>query len=160
MAKINQIQNALKELGGGAFQNLADSYLLKKGYPQIISLGSVAGSNKVRKGTPDTLVPTNDGKYVFAEYTTISERQVFNKFKEDIAKCLNEEKTGVPITKSKSYEIALKPNIFRFTLEFLHCSCNFSLFFTDNSDVQHSTISLILVIGTPVFSSLRHFAIS
>jgi hypothetical protein len=36
MAKINQIQNALKELGGGAFQNLADSYLLKKGYPQII----------------------------------------------------------------------------------------------------------------------------
>jgi hypothetical protein len=109
--------------------------------------------DKVRKGTPDTLIPTNDGKYVFAEYTTISERQVFTKFKEDIAKCLNEEKTGVPINKkslsdticpvststlrwslamlgyfsSKSYEIALKPNIFRFTLEFLHCPCNFSL---------------------------------
>jgi hypothetical protein len=42
MAKINQIQNALKELGGGAFQNLADSYLLKKGYLQIISLGSIS----------------------------------------------------------------------------------------------------------------------
>ncbi len=35
MAKINQIQNALKELDGGAFQKLADSYLLKKRYPQI-----------------------------------------------------------------------------------------------------------------------------
>jgi hypothetical protein len=54
------------------------SLLLKKGYSQIISLGSVAGSNKVRKGTPDTLTPTNDGKYVFAEYTTISERQVYS----------------------------------------------------------------------------------
>ena len=98
MAKINQIQNALKELDGGAFQKLADSYLLKKGYPQIISLGSVAGSNKVRKGTPDTLIPTDDGKYVFAEYTTTS-KKVFSKFRDDIAKCLNEEKTGVPITK-------------------------------------------------------------
>jgi hypothetical protein len=61
MAKINQIQNALKELDGGAFQKLADSYLLKKGYLQIISLGSVAGSNKVRKGPPDSLTPTDDG---------------------------------------------------------------------------------------------------
>jgi hypothetical protein len=41
MAKINQIQNALKELDGGAFQKLADSYLLKKGYLQIISLSEI-----------------------------------------------------------------------------------------------------------------------
>lgn len=101
MAKINQIQNALKELDGGAFQKLADSYLLRKGYPQINPIGSVAGSNKVRKGTPDTLIPTGDGKYVFGEYTTISKNQVYSKFSDDIAKCLDENKTGVAISKIK-----------------------------------------------------------
>ena len=101
MAKINQIQNALKELDGGAFQKIADSYLLRKGYPQINPIGSVAGSNKVRKGTPDTLIPASDGKYVFGEYTTISENQVYSKFSDDIAKCLDENKTGVAIPKIK-----------------------------------------------------------
>jgi hypothetical protein len=101
MAKINQIQNALKELDGGAFQKLADSYLLRKGYPQINPIGSVAGSNKVRKGTPDTLIPTSDGKYVFGEYTTISSDKVYSKFSDDIAKCLDEDKTGIVTTKIK-----------------------------------------------------------
>lgn len=101
MAKINQIQNALMELDGGAFQKLADSYLLRKGYPQINLIGSVAGSNKVRKGTPDTLIPTNDGKYVFCEYTTISSDKVYSKFSEDITKCLDENKTGIVIAKIK-----------------------------------------------------------
>jgi hypothetical protein len=31
---------------------------------------------------------------MFAEYTTTS-KKVFSKFRDDIAKCLNEEKTGV-----------------------------------------------------------------
>ena len=101
MAKINQIQNALKELDGGAFQKLADSYLLRKGYPQINPIGSVAGSNKVRKGTPDTLIPTNDGKYVFGEHTTISSDKVYSKFSEDIAKCLDKDKTGIATAKIK-----------------------------------------------------------
>lgn len=101
MAKINQIQNALNELDGGAFQKLADSYLLRKGYPQINPIGSVAGNNKVRKGTPDTLILTSDGKYVFGEYTTISSDKVFSKFSEDIAKCLDEDKTGIATNKIK-----------------------------------------------------------
>jgi hypothetical protein len=41
MAKINQIQNALKELDGGAFQKLADSYLLKKGKKKSARLSCV-----------------------------------------------------------------------------------------------------------------------
>jgi len=101
MAKINQIQNSLKELDAGAFQKLADSYLLKKGYPQINPIGSVSGSNKVRKGTPDSLIPDSAGKYIFAEYTTITENQVYSKFSDDIAKCLDKEKTGVAISKIK-----------------------------------------------------------
>jgi DNA polymerase III delta prime subunit len=101
MSKINQIENALKELDGGAFQKLANSYLLKRGYPQIKPTGSVAGSNKVRKGTPDTLIQTEDGKYIFCEYTTISENKVYSKFYDDLTKCLNENKTGVAISKIK-----------------------------------------------------------
>ncbi|MFQ5713181.1 MAG: hypothetical protein ACE5GU_04055 [Candidatus Scalinduaceae bacterium] len=99
MAKINQIQTAILELDGGAFQKLADSYLLRKGYQQINPIGSVARSNKVRKGTPDTLILTPNGKYIFAEYTTISADQVFSKFCDDIDKCLDESKTGISVAK-------------------------------------------------------------
>ena len=123
MAKINQIQNALKELDGGAFQKLADSYLLRKGYPKINPLGSVAGSNKVRKGTPDTLIPTDDGKYVFAEYTTISKNQVFSKFNDDIAKCLDEEKTGVPITKIREIVLCYTSELSADNIEKLREHC-------------------------------------
>ena len=105
MAKINQIQNALKELDGGAFQKLADLYLLRKGYPHINSVGSVVGSNKVRKGTPDTLITTIDGKYIFGESTTISPNKLYDKFCDDIAKCLDENKTKIAV--SKIQEIVL-----------------------------------------------------
>ena len=93
MSKFNQIENKLKELDGGTFQKLADVYLYKKGYEQINPLGSVIGSNKVRKGTPDTFVTLSNGKYVFAEYTTQQEG-LYKKLKSDLDKCFNEEKTG------------------------------------------------------------------
>ena len=78
MSKINQIQNKLLELEGGTFQKLADAYLHKKGYEQINPLGSLIGVNKVRKGTPDTLIPLNNGKYVFAEHTT-QQKDIYKK---------------------------------------------------------------------------------
>lgn len=98
MSKINQIQNKLRELDGGAFQKLADAYLHKKGYKQINSLGSVIGADKVQAGTPDTLVPLPNGKYVFAEYTT-QQRGIYKKLKEDLDKCFNEAKTGIAVEK-------------------------------------------------------------
>lgn len=98
MSKFNQIENKLKELDGGTFQKLADVYLYKKGYEQINPLGSVTGSNKVRKGTPDTFVTLPNGKYAFAEYTTQQEG-LYKKLKSDLDKCFNEAKTGVPIKK-------------------------------------------------------------
>jgi hypothetical protein len=98
MSKINQIQNRLLEMGEGGFQKLADAYLHKKGYEQINPLGSVIGSDKVRKGTPDTLIPLPNGKYVFAEYTT-QEKGLYAKFKSDLDKCFDETKTGVLVKK-------------------------------------------------------------
>ncbi|MHC1686199.1 MAG: hypothetical protein AB9879_00510 [Methanothrix sp.] len=96
MTKLNQIQNALLELDGGRFQKLADSYLFKKGYQQINSPGSVAGSDKVRKGTPDTFFRLPSGKDVLVEYTT-QKTAVFSKIKEDLNKCLDVMRSGVPI---------------------------------------------------------------
>lgn len=98
MSKINQIQNAIKELDGGAFQKLADSYLKKKGYDHLVPLGSVIGANKVRKGTPDTWAILPNGKYVFAEHTT-QLTGLFAKFTGDLCKCFDEHKTGIPVAK-------------------------------------------------------------
>ncbi len=98
MSKINQIQQSLLSLSGGEFQKLADTYLSELGYQRINSIGSVTGANKVRIGTPDTLVALPNGKFVFAEYTTQQGGQ-FGKIKDDLSKCLDEGKTGVPVDK-------------------------------------------------------------
>ena len=70
MSKINQIQQSLLEMDGGEFQKLADAYLVEKGLGHVNSIGSVAAANKVRTGTPDSLLTTPQGKYIFAEHTT------------------------------------------------------------------------------------------
>ncbi|MEH2044958.1 hypothetical protein [Nostoc sp.] len=98
MSKINQIQNELREQSGEKFQKIADAYLHKKGYEQINPLGSVIGADKVRTGTPDTLVVLPNGKYVFAEYTT-EKKGVAQKFKKDLDKCFDEAKTGISVEK-------------------------------------------------------------
>ena len=96
MSKFNQIQRALSELSGGAFQKLADAYLFRRGYENINPLGSVVGADKVRVGTPDTLVRLADGRFAFAEHTT-EKRGLYRKLSGDLEKCFDEEKTGVPV---------------------------------------------------------------
>ncbi|WP_419420692.1 hypothetical protein ACNVED_05170 [Legionella sp. D16C41] len=98
MSKINQIQNALKELDGGKFQKLCDCYLIEKGYANanLNPIGSVFGADKVRKGTPDTAIRDANGKFILVEYTT-SQNNLFDKLSSDIKKCLDEEKTGIKI---------------------------------------------------------------
>ncbi len=98
MSKINQIQKKLKELEGGIFQKLCDAYLHKKGYERLNPLGSVIGSNKVRKGTPDSLISLPNGKFIFSEYTS-QEEKVYKKLKGDLERGFDVNKTGVPIEK-------------------------------------------------------------
>ncbi len=38
MSKLNKIQQKIKELNGGSFQKLADSYLIASGYNGIVIL--------------------------------------------------------------------------------------------------------------------------
>ena len=98
MTIVNTIENRILEMSGGEFQKLCDAYLSAKGYGEPNSSGSVAGSNKVRKGTPDTYFVREDGKFVFAEYTTQITGDLLGKLEGDLENCLNEEKTGVSIS--------------------------------------------------------------
>ncbi|MHB8793175.1 MAG: nSTAND3 domain-containing NTPase [Thermoleophilia bacterium] len=96
MSTINQIEKALLEINSAEFQKLADSYLYKKGYENINALGSVLGANKTKTGTPDSFIPVPNGKFVFAEYTT-QQTGLYKKIDEDIDKCLDKKKTGIPV---------------------------------------------------------------
>ena len=98
MSKINQIQKKLLELSGAEYQKLADAFLYKKGFDQINGIGAVAGANKDRKGTPDSLISWANDQYIFVEYTT-QQTGVCKKFQDDLNKCFDESKTGISVTK-------------------------------------------------------------
>ena len=97
MATLVSIKQRIDQLGSGEFQILCDAYLSRKGYQNIVSLGTKAGSHKTTKGTPDTYFYTDDGKYVFVEYTTQKDDLV-GKIRADINKCLDEDNTGIALS--------------------------------------------------------------
>ncbi|MEH7419890.1 MULTISPECIES: hypothetical protein [Bacillus cereus group] len=94
MSKINEIQNKLGELNGGEFQKLMDAYFAKEYRGEVYPIGSVLENNNTKTGTPDTLIKPNNKKYVYIEYT-VQKNRIVSKFKDDIQKCLDENKTGI-----------------------------------------------------------------
>ena len=98
MATIESIKQGILQLDAGSFQNLCDSYLYKTGYPNIVSLGGQAGTQKTTLGTPDTYFCLSNGKYIFVEYTT-QKKNLFAKIKDDLEKCLDTSRTGIPNNK-------------------------------------------------------------
>ena len=91
MSKIKEIESAILELEGGAYQSLMDQYLYRKYGYRIVSFGSQIGTNKTVTGIPDTytaILPS--GKYVFIMYGT--QKKAATKLKEDLSKCLEEIK--------------------------------------------------------------------
>lgn len=97
MSRLIQIEYALRAIDGARFHQLCDTYLTRRGYP-MNPFGRSLGVDKVRRGTPDSWALLPNGKYLFAEYTT-QQTQVLSKLLSDLAKCLDEEKTGVPVAK-------------------------------------------------------------
>lgn len=95
MAIIDEIKQRILQLDPGSFQSMCDSYLSKIGYPNIVSLGTQAGTRKTTRGTPDTYFFDANGKYVFVEYTT-QQRDLSTKIKVDIQKCLDVATTQIP----------------------------------------------------------------
>lgn len=92
MSRINAIENAILELDGGKYQKLMDAYLVKKyKYENIQALGVQTGTDKVTKGTPDSYVKLDNGKYVLIMYGSVT-AVPFNKLRDDILSCFNEDK--------------------------------------------------------------------
>lgn len=96
MATITAIKDSINRLDPAGFQILCDDYLSREGYPNLVSLGTMAGAQKTTLGTPDTYFPGESDKYVFAEYT-IQKKDIVQKIKSDIDKCFDEEKTKIPV---------------------------------------------------------------
>ena len=65
MAVIDEIKQRILQLGPGSFQAMCDQYLSQIGYPNIVSLGTQAGTQKTTQGTPDTYFFDANGKYIF-----------------------------------------------------------------------------------------------
>lgn len=96
MSRLQNIENALREINDTVFQELCDSYLAirNQNYAALARVGSQSGKQKTVLGTPDSLILLPSGKYLFVEYSTNITKGVA-KLKEDIEKCLDTKKTGI-----------------------------------------------------------------
>lgn len=95
MATITTIKERIAAMDQASFQILCDSYLSKEGYPNIVALGTKAGTQKTTPGTPDTYFFV-DEKYIFVEYTT-QQSALVAKIENDLNKCLDESATGISV---------------------------------------------------------------
>lgn len=95
--RLKLIEQQLIGIDSAAFQNLCDVYLAlrEQEFASINRTGSQFGKQKTIKGTPDTFFRISDGSLRYVEYTT-KEDGLVAKIKEDIDKCLDPSKTGVP----------------------------------------------------------------
>lgn len=73
MSSIETIEHKLIQLDASTFQRLGDDYFLQCAnvkYKEFRPVGLAPGQRAPRKGTPDTLIELQSGKYVLVEYTT------------------------------------------------------------------------------------------
>lgn len=98
MSRLQAIENGLSSINQAAFQNLCDSFLALRNsnYSAFSRTGSQSGKQKTVKGTPDTFLLLPSGKYIFVEYSTNISAGV-SKLQEDIKKCIDAKKTGIPL---------------------------------------------------------------
>lgn len=95
MARINQIEEALRQMEGGKFQTLANQYLHRRySFSEFSAVGSQAGTDKTTTGVPDAYGIV-DGMYTLVGYTT-EQDGIEAKLIGDAEDCLNESKTGIP----------------------------------------------------------------
>ena len=105
MSKLQQIEKALESVNDAVFQDICDAFLYytQDNYQDITRVGTTIAKQKTSKGTPDTYFLLPNGQYVFVEYTTKDKGKnktaFLKKAKDDIAKCLNVEITGIPLAK-------------------------------------------------------------
>lgn len=93
---IKDIKSKIEKLSPADFQEFCDALISNYRSGQINSYGLKPGTGKTIKGTPDSYIRNEKGKYIFIEYTTQTDR-IYKKLHDDIAKCLDESKTKIDI---------------------------------------------------------------
>ena len=97
MSKLNDIQSRILSLSPGKYQKLLDCYLIRKyKYNNIHPLGSHDGTNKTTRGTPDSFVQCDDGKFILIAYGSVTNNS-YAKVESDIKACLDESKTRIKV---------------------------------------------------------------
>jgi len=98
MSRLQDIEEKLIQINEAVFQELCDCFLSLRNdnYKALSRIGSKEGKQKTIKGTPDTLLVLPNGKYIFVEYSTNISKGL-SKIKEDIEKCLDVNKTKIPL---------------------------------------------------------------
>lgn len=111
MSRLQTIENQLKEINGTVFQELCDSYLIRKdnNYLAMSRTGSQTGKQKTRKGTPDTFFQLPNGNFLYSEITTDTSTK--NKLTNDIRACFDSNKTKIPIEKIQEIILCFNWNI-------------------------------------------------
>ncbi|MGD7046149.1 hypothetical protein [Jeotgalibacillus proteolyticus] len=112
MSRLQTIENRLTEINETVFQELCDSYLILRNsnYASFARTGSQTGKQKTIKGTPDSFFLLPGGKYIFVEYSTNISAGA-KKLREDIEKCLDQEKTGIAIESIKEIVLCMNFNL-------------------------------------------------
>ncbi|MFC7321064.1 hypothetical protein [Halobacillus campisalis] len=112
MTRLQSIENSLKEINETVFQELCDSLLIRRNnnYSAFSRTGSQSGKQKTTVGTPDSFFLLSNGKYIFVEHSTNITKGV-NKLRDDIEKCLDDDKTGIHINYIAEIIICLNFNL-------------------------------------------------
>lgn len=101
MSNVNLIQSKILQLEGGAFQSLFDEYLYKRyKFTNIQTLGVQTATNKPTKGTPDSYVLTEEGKYILINYGSVNSQHA-DKIRADILSCFDTAKLSLEKKKIK-----------------------------------------------------------
>lgn len=89
--RLQIIEQKLVSINDAEFQNLCDVYLnLRDNQVQSINrTGSQVGKKKTVKGTPDTFFRSESGHLYFVEFTTVANKGIVKKLKDDILVCLD-----------------------------------------------------------------------
>jgi len=104
MTKLQEIGQKLLTINDAVFQNVYDAILsvIDKNADNIISTGSQKGKQKTIRGTPDAYFSCPNGRCFFIEYTTKAKKDspasFLAKIKADLTNCLDESKTGIPLS--------------------------------------------------------------
>ena len=112
MSRLQAIENELFSINQAAFQELCDSFLAVRNsnYSAFSRTGSQSGKQKTIKGTPDTFLLLPTGKYIFVEYSTNITAGV-KKLEEDIKKCIDTNKTSVPVNQIEEIILCVNFNL-------------------------------------------------